>query len=146
MRGKENSAKKVNCVRSPVHTRSWTAKYGEQTEAKPKRVVSTKKAPTEKPKAVAQSKTSTTKKSTTVKVPAKGTSSAKGISLLDNNSLEHIFEYVGAYDTIWNVRRVCKKWNEVAQKVILFLFCLILEGHFGSLFYQTKWVARRLFN
>ena len=130
---KENSSRKANVVvRSPYKTRSYTTKNGISVEQKKTRATATKKVKEVKVvkevKAVKEVKEEPIKQSTKQKPSTKQTtkveksSSSKSttktsIATLDHNTLEIIFGHVGAYDTIWNVSRVCRKWNEISKKV-----------------------------
>ena len=112
---KENSSKKANSVvRSPYKTRSYTKAQAKKTVEKVKTIK--KKSETNKEVSSKKSDTSkSTKNSQTKKI-----SKPVVVQALSDDTLQHIFEYLGPYDTIWNARRVCRKWNEIAKKVSFF--------------------------
>lgn len=116
MRGKENSKTQVN-VRSPVRTRAYAKKIGEVIGEQKKRPT-TKKVPKEK-----TTTTTTTKTAKVVKPkPAAKQGSTTTINNLNSDCFELIFKHVGVYDTIYNIRGVCKAWKQIAEKVILMSF------------------------
>ena len=132
---KENRSSAANAVRSPVRTRSRTK--ANKTETVTKKNVSSKAA--SKPKVNTQTKTQPTKPKITSqkKVEAKSISKTT-IQSLDKNCLETIFQYVGPYDTLWNARRVCRQWNEIAKQVMISMKLHNPLEHFGNLLFPIK--------
>ena len=119
---KENSNKSANSVRSPYKTRSYTSKTGKKpidVKTAEKALNKTKQSKT--PKSTSNSNaTKSTKKITdqkTKKQPNVKICKDFDINSLPSDSLQYIFEYVGVYDTLWNARRVCHKWNDISKKV-----------------------------
>ena len=106
MRGKENADSNI---RSPVRTRSYTAKH--------KITIDEKKNGLTTPKRTIKSKVVAQPKKTAEKKAEKASASRSSIDVLNTDSLELIFQFVGVYDTMTNVRAVCKHWNTLAQKV-----------------------------
>ena len=126
---KENSSRSANSIRSPYKTRSYISKTGNKlidiktaektlTQKKTKKTAIKEKSKPTVEKVVAKPKTSDNKV-TTKKSNDQQQNKKKGfnISSLSEDTLCAIFEYVGVCDTLINVRRVCKSWNAIVQKV-----------------------------
>ena len=122
---KENSSKSANSIRSPYKTRSYTAKTGNKPIDFKKAEKSLAAKPVKKVKPVSSKTTDSTSatkknekpKATKTKQQIVTKKSSANFGSISADTLQLIFEYVGAYDTLWNARRVCRKWNEVAKKV-----------------------------